>query len=148
MGGRLTLDDEDLDRVMELERELQTDACRRNPGRMRALLADDFEEIGASGRVWNRESTLEHLRSHEVDGPNIDVLDMTARMIGENLIMVRWDSDRAERRARRTSLWVRHPAGWRLVHHQATLLPSQDALGGRLTPDRAPGDRAADPAPR
>jgi ribonuclease HI len=112
----------DLDRVMALEREMQTGVCRRNPGRMRALLADDFEEVGASGQVWNRESTLELVRSDCADDPEIDVLNIAARVIRDDVVMIRWDSNQGRRRARRTSLWRRDPAGWRLVHHQGTLI--------------------------
>lgn len=78
---------QDVDVVMGLERKLQTASCRRDPERMRALLADDFEEVGASGRVWDRASTLEL-------PPRPSYLVVAER-----------------------------PEGWRLVHHQGTLLP-------------------------
>lgn len=107
---------------MELERELQTASCRRDQDRMRALLADDFEEVGASGRVWDRAAALELVASEE-DEAEIEVRDLTARVVGDGLVLVRWTSDRGGRRARRTSLWRSDPDGWRLVHHQGTLLP-------------------------
>ena len=115
---------DDLDVVMALERELQTASCRRDADRLRALLADDFEEVGASGRIWDRASTLELLAA-EGSEPEILVRDMSARLIDEGLVLVRWDSERSDRRARRTSLWRRGPDGWRLVHHQGTLLPAR-----------------------
>jgi hypothetical protein len=114
--------DDHLASVMALERELQTATCRQDPRRVRELLAEDFEEVGASGRVWDLESTLALLDSETNDEAEITVHDMVARQIADGVVVVRWDSDRGGRRARRTSLWRRDPDGWRLVHHQGTLL--------------------------
>jgi hypothetical protein len=111
----------DVAEVLRLERELQTPACRRDRARVSALLADDFIEVGASGRVWDRAATLDLLGAES--GPVIEVHDLTGQVIADGLVMARWDSARGGRRARRTSLWRRDPAGWRLVHHQGTLLP-------------------------
>lgn len=112
----------DVAEVLALERELQTADCRRDPARVRALLADDFLEIGASGRTWNRVQTLELLRG-ENDAPPIEVHDLHGRVLGDGYVMAWWDSARGGRRARRSSLWRRGPDGWRLVHHQGTPLP-------------------------
>lgn len=111
-----------LDSVVALERELQTIACRSNPDRVRQLLAEDFEEVGASGKVWDLRSTLALLDSEGGDAAEIEVHDLVARQVAEGIVMVRWDSDRGGRRARRTSLWRQEGTTWRLVHHQGTLL--------------------------
>lgn len=115
--------DSDVADVLQLERELQTAECRRDRARVIALLAEDFAEVGASGRVWDRASTLELLDAGSGDDSVIGVHDLTGRIVGDGFVLTRWDSDRGGRRARRTSLWRRDPAGWRLVHHQGTLLP-------------------------
>ena len=115
--------DSDVADVLQLERELQTAECRRDRARVIALLAEDFAEVGASGRVWDLASTLELLDAGSGDDSVIEVHDLTGRIVGDGFVLTRWDSDRGGRRARRTSLWRRDPAGWRLVHHQGTLLP-------------------------
>lgn len=56
-----------LDRVAELERELQSPACRADEARLRQLLAPDFVEIGASGRRWDLDSVLALLREERSD---------------------------------------------------------------------------------
>jgi len=119
--------DSDVMDVLELERELQTAECRRDRARVTALLAEDFAEIGASGKVWDRASTLALLEAESGDDSVIEVHDLTGRIVGDGFIMTRWVSDRAGRLARRASLWRRDPAGWRLVHHQGTLLPGPGA---------------------
>ena len=112
-----------LSHVLELERELQTSACRRDRGRVRQLLAPDFTEVGASGRWWDLASTLELLQSEDDADEEIQVHDLGGRVVADGLVLVRWDSSHRGRRARRTSLWRRDAEGWRLVHHQGTLIP-------------------------
>jgi hypothetical protein len=115
--------DIDVAEVLELERELQTAECRRDRARVSALLAEDFIEVGASGRVWDCASTLGLLGEESGDDAVIEVRHLTGRVIGDGFVMAHWDSHRGGRRARRTSLWRRESSGWRLVHHQGTLLP-------------------------
>jgi hypothetical protein len=49
--------DTDIAAVLRLERELQSAECRRDRARVSALLAEDFSEVGASGRIWDRPAT-------------------------------------------------------------------------------------------
>jgi hypothetical protein len=109
--------------VLRLERELQTAQCRGNRARVTALLAEDFTEIGASGRIWDLASTLDLLGTESEDDPVIEVRDLTGRVIGDGFVLVHWDAHRGGRRSRRASLWRRDAAGWRLVYHQGTVLP-------------------------
>jgi len=113
----------ELSRVLDLERELQTRTCRNNRARVLELLAPDFTEVGASGRVWDLRITLEMLASEPEDEEEIQVIDLSGRILADGFILARWDSLHGGRRARRTSLWRRQDDGWRLVHHQGTLLP-------------------------
>lgn len=116
------VDDSGLGLVLELEQELQTKACRSNRARVRKLLAPDFIEVGASGRVWDRPSVLDLLASQTNDDEEIAVEQLTGRMLGEGFALVRWDSASQGRRARRTSLWRCTNGRWQLVHHQGTVL--------------------------
>ena len=106
--------------VEALERELQTPACRADRRRLMALLAVDFEEIGASGRLRDAADILDLLAAEPVDSEPIVVSDLVARHIAEDVILVRWTSARAGQTALRTSLWRREDRDWRLVHHQGT----------------------------
>jgi len=114
--------DIDVAEVLQLERELQTAECRHDRARVSALLAEDFIEVGASGRVWDRSSTLELLGAESENDAVIEVSHLTGRVIGDGFVMAHWDSDRRGRRARRTSLWRRESGGWRVLHHQGTPL--------------------------
>jgi hypothetical protein len=128
---KLMTTDIDVAEVLQLERELQTAECRRDRARVSALLAEDFVEVGASGRVWDRLSALDLLGAESGADALIEVCDLTGRVMGDGFVMTRWDSDRGGRRTRRTSLWRRGPVGWQLVHHQGTPLPDSGRLGGQ-----------------
>jgi hypothetical protein len=113
----------DLDRVLELERELQTPTCRADPARLRELLAPDFVEIGASGRRWDLDSTLTMLDEETAEGSAvIEMSALQARALAPGVVQVFWGSDRDGRRARRTSIWCAREHGWQQVYHQGTLL--------------------------
>src|SRR5215469_10764083 len=101
-SGELMATDIDVAEVLQLECELQTAECRRDRARVSALLAEDFMEVGASGRVWDRFSVLELLGAESGDDAVIEVHDLAGRVIGDGFVMARWDSDRGGRRARRT----------------------------------------------
>lgn len=115
------MDESALTTVLDLERELQSPAARTDEDRLRQLLAPDFLEVGASGRQWDRDSILELLskESGDDDAP-IEIQDLRGRLLAPGVIQVSWDSDRAGRRARRTSLWCERTSGWQQVHHQGT----------------------------
>lgn len=113
----------ELSLVLQLERELQTRGCRRDRARLLELLAPDFMEVGTSGRVWDLDGTLKLLDSQANDGDEIEVTELTGRMLADGFILVHWASACQGRRARRTSLWRRDEDGWRQVHHQGTILP-------------------------
>jgi len=116
-------DGSELDLIMRLERELQTKACRNDRARLLELLAPDFVEVGASGRVWDRSRILQLLASQAGDTDEITVTNLAGRMLAERFALVHWGSVYKGQSARRTSLWRHDEHGWRLVHHQATVLP-------------------------
>lgn len=114
----------EIDRVLELERELQTPVARGSEQRLRELLAPDFIEIGASGRCWDLASTLDQLalESGDPGRPEIGVRGMRARVLCDDIVQVFWDSDQDGRLARRTSLWQRSGDRWQQIYHQGSLL--------------------------
>ena len=117
--------DSDLDRVMDLERELQSPATRGDARRLGELLALDFVEIGASGRRWERDAILELLarESAAPDSPELHVRGLEARALTGDVIQVFWESERDGARARRSSLWRRTDQRWQQTYHQGTPLP-------------------------
>ncbi len=94
------------------------------PGGYEAVLAPDFSEIGASGRRWTRAETLESLHAEPPD-PSVTIEAFEVADLGPDLVLVTYDTrgiapDGAERRSRRSSVWLRHDDRWQLRFNQGT----------------------------
>jgi hypothetical protein len=115
---------EDVSLVIENELALLTPGVRSSEDTLRKLLAPDFTEIGASGRLWTREEMISGLiadaSAHEVI---IDHSEVTGRVVGDDLVLLSYVTSSVGRRARRSSLWRRREGTWELVHHQGTPMP-------------------------
>ena len=115
--------DDSLAEVVELELALLHPDVRRDRPWIEDLLDEDFREIGASGRLWSRQETVDGLAGEQDDAP-VAVADLEALRLADGLVLVTYVSDRAGRRARRSSVWRRSGGRWRLVHHQGTPAPA------------------------
>ncbi len=87
---------------------------------MEAILAENFHEVGQSGRTYTREDTLD-LRPIEID-IQFPLRGFSAVAICEDVALVTYTSvpERAPRgAAHRTSVWT-NDGRWKLRFHQAT----------------------------
>jgi hypothetical protein len=85
-----------------------------------ALLAADFSEFGASGRVWTRAAILEEL---EQCGERSDeVRDVICRRLGDDAALLTYRIP-APRESLRSSIWVQRDGRWQMLFHQGTLVP-------------------------
>ncbi len=109
--------------VIALERELLKPSVRGSVEALDALLDPEFREIGASGRLWTRDDVLQALPA-ETTGITASDEEMGGRRLTDDLVLLTYITDEAGRRARRSSLWrLDEELGWRLLHHQGTLIP-------------------------
>jgi len=114
--------------ILKLEEALLDPAVRRDAARLHALLAPDFVEFGASGRVLDRAAIVESLAR---ETPVRRALtDFAARSLAPDLILATYRIarlDAAGSRAGgslRSSLWARREQGWQLLFHQGTPEPA------------------------
>ena len=119
-------DHDDFEQVVELELALLHPDVRRDPQWVEELLDEGFREIGASGGLWTRQETVEMLAAEQDDEP-IAVADMETLELADGVVLLTYVSDRAGRRARRSSIWRSVGGRWRLLHHQGTLAPEETA---------------------
>ena len=110
-----------------------------DPEDIQSVLEPDFQEIGTSGRVWDRSGILELLETVSGHEAEIEVHELTVRKVGDGLAMATWISKQEGRRARRSSLWRAGDTDWQLVHHQGTLIPEADRNFLRLRPSTSVG---------
>jgi ribonuclease HI len=115
---------DDIEQLRALEETLWRPETRQSPEWMDAVLAADFVEIGASGRVHDRAAVVAPTAgSLDVELP---LPGFSARMLSADVALVTYESVQqtaeGERRARRVSVWVRSDGSWRLAFHQGTLV--------------------------
>ena len=109
------------------ERALLRADVRTSPAELEQLLDPDYTEIGASGRLWHRADMIAALLAEPSDGDPIADSDMNGTLLTPELVLLTYVSDRAGRRARRSSLWRRTDGHWRVLFHQGTVLPAAEA---------------------
>lgn len=108
-----------------LEVELHHPGVRCSAERLEALLLPDFDEIGRSGRRYDRATVIRHLAAQAVQ-PRIESDGFTVRRLGPDHALLgyrsahRTDAGTLELHAHRTSVWRRDGTAWRLLHHQGT----------------------------
>jgi hypothetical protein len=123
--------DQDVRTVIERELWLLQPQVRAAPGEVQALLHPEFREFGASGRRWSQADMITSLTAEEPaaeepggEEPLITATEMTGTRLANDVIHLTYVSQRGERRARRSSIWLRTQDGWRVYFHQGTLIPA------------------------
>ncbi|PWH07649.1 DUF4440 domain-containing protein [Brachybacterium endophyticum] len=111
--------DTPFEEVVAREQVLLSDLLRKNPARAAELLHPDFVEIGASGRVHDREQTLEAL----APVPGVRAEEFVAEEIAPDVVLLRFVTADHRGAVRRSSLWMRVDGEWLLRHHQGTPSP-------------------------
>ncbi|SNR90749.1 hypothetical protein SAMN06272737_1384 [Blastococcus mobilis] len=86
------------------------------------LLHQDFQEFGASGRVWDREAIVDALAADPAaPGPAEAFAPVR---LAEDVVLLTYRVS-GEAGSLRSSLWVRDTAaGWQLRFHQGTRMPA------------------------
>jgi hypothetical protein len=135
--GRLGRDAETLSslagRLLAFELALARRDASAVPGGLADLIDDEFEEVGASGRRWDREAIVALLAVSSPADVAIDVFDATR--LSRTVVLVTYrsiarDPDTPARQAWRSSVWVRRGDRWRLRFHQGTPAAAGDCAGG------------------
>lgn len=107
-----------LETIADLERSLLDPDVRADPGAVALLLHPDFEEIGASGRLWARDDLISAMIQEEPINASLEVLSLTAVDTESALLLYRSVGHRGS--MLRSSLWRKDNGQWRLRFHQGT----------------------------
>lgn len=94
-----------------------------------AQTVDDFWEVGASGRRYDREfiwTTLE--ARYAQDAPELwETSELACRPLGGSTYLLTYLLTQGERVTRRATIWRRTDAGWQAIYHQGTVVRPGDA---------------------
>jgi hypothetical protein len=92
-----------------------------------AMMAPDYWEVGASGRIYRRAEVLDILERRYGDPTydpmaGHDVSDFACRAVGDGIWLATYRLRQGDRDTRRVTVWRREDAWWAVVYHQGTVI--------------------------
>lgn len=106
------------DLIKQLELELSDPSTRKDNKRVAELIADDFQEVGSSGRLFSKSEIMQELAEEE--GVEFSVQGFRFVALSEKCVLVRYETVMQEKHAHRSSIWVLRNNAWQIIHHQGT----------------------------
>jgi hypothetical protein len=88
VGGGNPADPETVALIRRLEEALLVPEVRKSAAQIAALLADEFVEIGSSGRIYDKDQIIGQLLQESGEVSPRTVSDFTARELADGLILV------------------------------------------------------------
>jgi hypothetical protein len=104
--------------IRRLEERLLLPEVRRSARRVGALLAEEFREIGSSGRIFDRQQIIDQLRHEPAGQSRGTISDFTARELSDSVVLTTYRV--IETRTLRSSIWKNINSKWQMVFHQGT----------------------------
>ena len=91
---------------------------------LEALVAHDFWEVGASGRVYGRDLVLDSLSTRSVDpaDESWETSDFDLLTLADDTYAVRYALRQGGRRTRRVTIWRCAAGQWQVLYHQGTVV--------------------------
>lgn len=89
-----------------------------------SLLAPDFWEVGASGKIYDRAFVLSVLADRQrnpIQEP-WHTFDYQIRAIEAQHYLITYSLQQATRLSRRATLWQNTEQGWKMLYHQGTVV--------------------------
>ena len=105
--------------IQNLEEQLLKPEVRANPTRVSELLADDFFEIGASGRTFDKVAIVQSLSNDAGQQPKWTIADFQLVPLNDTFVQARYRI--LESGTLRSSLWRKENNGWVMFFHQGTI---------------------------
>ena len=93
------------------------------------VMAEEYCEIGASGRRYSREFILRTLEEHppvDAEAAGWRCWDFGLRSLGPAIYLLTYTLDQNGRITRRATIWHRTEAGWRILYHQGTIVAANE----------------------
>jgi hypothetical protein len=118
VGGEKPAEPGTAELIRRLEEELLLPEVRKSEARVAALLAEEFVEIGSSGRIYDKQQIINRLQQEQWTGPLPTVSDFLTRQLAPDLILAIYRI--VESNTIRSSIWKTTSIGWRMVFHQGT----------------------------
>ena len=116
------------DLIKNFETELLQPKVRKSKERLNELLADDFYEIGESGKQYNKQDILNDLpKQTEV---KITIQNFNAVEISPGIVLVTYQAEKEiagnKTSSLRSSFWQNKNGKWQITFHQGTQIKNSD----------------------
>lgn len=109
-----------MDKLLEYEKLLFKKSFCSKKENLEKVFHKDFFEFGKSGRIFNREGTINYLLNSE--DRNIQILDFVVNQIDSKTFIVHYKSKHdGKQMVLRTSIWICENQEFKLYFHQGTI---------------------------
>ena len=95
----------------------------------RRRMAPGYWEVGASGQRYDRDfilKTLGHNLPVDAEAAGWKCSDFGLRMLGPDAYLFTYTLDQNGRITRRSTIWEKNDAEWRILFHQGTIVSAQN----------------------
>jgi hypothetical protein len=129
----VVMEKEDCELLIKNEKALLTSEVRSSPDRLRALISEDFREIGASGAYFGLPEVLENLPPNAQNWSAV-AQNFECHELSENIIQVvfqcviTYELNSEPVYSLRSSIWRREDGHWKILFHQGTKVLPFDIL--------------------
>lgn len=92
-------------------------------------MADDYFEVGASGRRYSRAfilTTLAETPLDDAESAGWECRDFGLRRTGDDTYLITYTLRQWQRVTRRATLWRKSSEGWQVLYHQGTIATGRD----------------------
>jgi hypothetical protein len=105
--------------IRELEEKLLTPEVRSSKSELQNLLADDFFEIGSSGRLLYKD---EEISEDGIGIVKMKLSDFELHPLADELVLATYRifNELNNQHSLRSSIWKQHEGIWKMVFHQGT----------------------------
>ena len=116
--------DELKEKIRVLEELWLQPEVRRNPDQLSELIADDFIEYGASGKVYLKKDIMELFPA--APGTDMEIEEYHARTLSPQVVLLsykmtsRGKGTAAGTKSERSSIWRLTDGRWQIVFHKGT----------------------------
>ena len=100
--------------LLDLEQRLARIGRKISADEVRSLIADDFVEFGASGKVWSKAEIVSALPEWPASERKLESFSVRELSASVCLVTYRIGS------SLRSSIWRRAAEGWQMIFHQGT----------------------------
>ena len=111
------------EQIRELEERHLNPEVRGSKEELAKILADEFTEIGSSGRMINKADCM----NRELSQDNLSLYQFDMKILAPDIVLTTYflENRTISRNTLRSSIWKQIDGKWQLYFHQGTITPEE-----------------------